>query len=86
MAKDPRVVAALSHWAPRFVANGIPLTDFEEVTASIDAWEEWCAAWSARAAIHEEMGRTALAEGHNLSAGEHLTTAGVCYHLSLIHI
>jgi dipeptidyl aminopeptidase/acylaminoacyl peptidase len=82
MAKDPRVVAALSHWAPRFVANGIPLTDFEEVTASIESWEEWCAAWSARAAIHEEMGRTALAEGHNLSAGEHLTTAGVCYHFA----
>jgi len=80
--RDPRVVAALSHWAPRFVANGIPLTDFEEVTASIHDWEEWCGAWSSRAAIHEEMGRQALADGHNLSAGEHLTTAGVCYHFA----
>jgi 2,6-dihydroxypseudooxynicotine hydrolase len=64
------------------VANGIPLTDFEEVTASIHDWEEWCGAWSARAAIHEEMGRQALADGHTLSAGEHLTTAGVCYHFA----
>ena len=32
--KDPRVEAAISHWAPRFVANGVPLSDFEEVTAS----------------------------------------------------
>ena len=22
--KDPRVEAAISHWAPRFVANGVP--------------------------------------------------------------
>ncbi len=31
--KDPRVEAAISHWAPRFVANGVPLTDFQDVTA-----------------------------------------------------
>ena len=36
MPKDPRVEAAISHWAPRFVINGVPLTDFQEVTASID--------------------------------------------------
>ncbi len=23
--RDPRVEAAISHWAPRFVANGVPL-------------------------------------------------------------
>ena len=82
MAKDPRVEAALNHWAPRFVANGIPLTDFQEVTASIDRWEDWCSAWAARGAIHEELGRQALDDGYGLSAGEHLTTAGVCYHFA----
>lgn len=82
MATDPRVAAALSHWAPRFVANGVPLTDFQEVTAAIARWEDWCAAWSARAAIHEAMGRQALDDGYELSAGEHLTTAGVCYHFA----
>ncbi len=82
MPADPRVEAALSHWAPRFVANGIPLTDFQEVTASIETWDDWCATWSTRAAIHEEMGRKALDEGYGLSAGEHLTTAGVCYHFA----
>lgn len=45
MSKDPRVEAALNHWAPRFVANGIPLTDFQEVTAAIERWEDWCSAW-----------------------------------------
>ncbi len=78
--KDSRVEAAISHWAPRFVINGVPLTDFQEVTAAVDRWEDWCAAWSARAAIHEALGEKALAEGFKLSAGEHFTRAAVCYH------
>jgi dienelactone hydrolase len=78
--KDARVEAAISHWAPRFVVNGVPLADFEEVTASVDRWEDWCAAWSARAAIHEELGNQALQNGQKLSAGEHFTRAAVCYH------
>src|ERR1035437_2317267 len=79
--KDPRVEAAISHWAPRFVINGVPLTDFQEVTASVERWEDWCSAWSARAAIHEELGKQALADGYKLSAGEHYTRAAVCYHI-----
>ncbi len=78
--KDSRVEAAISHWAPRFVANGVPLADFQEVTASVSRWEDWCSAWSARAAIHEEMGNKALAGGYTLSAGAHFTRAAVCYH------
>ena len=78
--KDSRVEAAISHWAPRFVANGVPLADFQEVTAGVSRWEEWCSAWSARAAVHEEMGNKALAGGHTISAGEHFTRAAVCYH------
>jgi 2,6-dihydroxypseudooxynicotine hydrolase len=78
--KDPRVEAAISHWAPRFVANGVPLTDFQEVTAGCERWEDWCAAWSARAAIHEALGDQALKEGFKLSAGEHYTRAALCYH------
>jgi 2,6-dihydroxypseudooxynicotine hydrolase len=78
--KDKRVEIAIHHWAPRFVSSGVPLTDFEEVTRSISRWDEWCAAWSARAAIHEGLGRQALADGHRLSAGEHLTRAAICYH------
>lgn len=78
--KDPRVEAAIAHWAPRFVANGVPLSDFEEVTAGIEHWEQWCAAWSTRAAVHEALGDQALAAGFRLSAGEHYTRAAVCYH------
>ncbi len=77
---DARVEAAISHWAPRFVANGVPLADFQEVTARIARWDEWCVAWSERAAVHEALGRDALSQGHGLSAAEHLNTAAVCYH------
>ena len=78
--KDARVEAAISHWAPRFVVNGVPLTDFQEVTGSVERWEDWCGAWSARAAIHEALGADALADGCRLSAGEHFTRAALCYH------
>lgn len=80
VAKDKRVEIAIHHWAPRFVSSGVPLTDFEEVTAGISRWDEWCAAWSARAAVHEALGRAALADGCTLSAGEHLNRAALCYH------
>jgi dipeptidyl aminopeptidase/acylaminoacyl peptidase len=79
---DALVQSAISHWAPRFVSNGVPLTDFQEVTAGLERWEDWCRAWSARAAIHEEIGRKSLADGAGLSAGEHLTRAAACYHFA----
>ena len=78
--RDAQVEAAISHWAPRFVANGVPLTDFQEVTAGLEHWADWCAAWSARAAIHEELGNRAFADNCKLSAGEHWTRAALCYH------
>ncbi len=78
--QDSRVRSANAHWGPRFVANGVALTDFEEVTASIASWDDWCRAWSDRAALHEQMGREALAKKKFLSAGEHLNRAAVYYH------
>jgi len=82
MAKDPRVESAISHWAPRFISNGVLLADFQEVTAGIDRWEDWCGAWSARATFHEALGRDALEQGFCLSAGEHLSRAAVYYHFA----
>ena len=79
---DALVQSAVHHWAPRFVANGVPLTDFEEVTARLESWDEWCEAWSQCAAMHEGIGRTALIAGYQRSAAQHLTTAAVCYHFA----
>ena len=78
--KDKRVAIAMHNWAPRFVSAGVPLADFDEVTAAITHWDEWCAVWSERAAVHEALGREALAAGFRLSAGAHLTRAALCYH------
>jgi pimeloyl-ACP methyl ester carboxylesterase len=81
-AADPRVAAAIHHWAPRFVTNGVALSDFEDVTGAIKSWDDWCAAWSKRAAVHEQMGREALSNEQFVSAGEHLQRAGVYYHFA----
>src|SRR3954467_15154125 len=80
--KDARVASAISHWAPRFVSNGVILADFEEVTASIERWEDWCAAWSARAKLHEDLAAEALRDAHRLTAGEHFVRAAMYYHFA----
>src|SRR5436309_10700848 len=79
---DALVKSAISHWGPRFVANGVTLTDFEEVTALTPSWDHWCGAWSARAAVHEQLGHEALDSKRLISAGEHLQRAGVYYHFA----
>src|SRR5450631_2634328 len=82
MSSDPLLKAAIAHWGPRFVANGVVLTDFEEVTGSLTSYNDWCRAWSARAAHHEQLGRAALAQKNFLTAGECLQRAGVYYHFA----
>ena len=80
--KDSRVASAIAHWAPRFVSNGVLLADFDDVTASLERWEDWCAAWSARAKVHEDLGRSSLKEGYTLTASEHLIRAAIYYHFA----
>jgi len=79
---DARVSAAIGHWAPRFVANGIDYSDFVKVTAGIERWDDWCAKWCEEGARHEELGRAALDEGRTRSAGAHLAQAAVYYHFA----
>ena len=82
MTTDPRLQAAVSHWGARFVANGVALTDFEDVTRSINSYDEWCAAWSSKAAVHEGLGRDAMAKKKYLTAAEMFQRAGVYYHFA----
>jgi len=82
MSSDPRLKAAVAHWGPRFVANGVVLTDFEEVTSSIASYDEWCGAWSKRAAHHEQLGREALAKKRLLTAGDGIFIAPGIVHAS----
>ncbi len=80
MSSDPLLKAAVSHWGARMVANGVALTDFEDITKSLTSYDDWCKAWSARGALHEQIGREALASKHFLTAGECLQRAAVYYH------
>lgn len=79
-AADERTRAAIAHWAPRFVSNGIPLHDFTVTTASVHEWSQWCGRWVERGRMHEELGDRAVTDGHTRSAGEHLRRAALCYH------
>jgi dienelactone hydrolase len=79
---DDRVASAIAHWAPRFTANGVTPADFARVTASVQTWPEWCAAWVAFGEQHEALGREALAEGRLRSGGEHLAQAAAYYHFA----
>ncbi|MDH5749089.1 MAG: esterase FrsA [Rhodospirillales bacterium] len=80
MARDRLIEIAIANWGGRFISNGVPFADFQEVTAGLERWEDWCRAWSDRAALHEKYGREALETGHGISAGEHLQRAAVLYH------
>jgi 2,6-dihydroxypseudooxynicotine hydrolase len=79
---DERIASAVAHWAPRFTANGVTVADFARITAGLVRWSDWCAAWVAVGVEHEDLGRTALAEGRLRSAGEHLARAAVYHHFA----
>ena len=79
---DPRITHAIDHFGPRYTVNGVPYSDFRDVTGSIERWEDWCRAWSERASVHEKMGMAAIAAGCFVSAGEHLNRAAACYHFA----
>jgi 2,6-dihydroxypseudooxynicotine hydrolase len=79
---DQRLEDAIGHWAPRFVANGIDLNDYNKLAQSIERWSDWCGAWCEIGAVHEELGRQALDLGRTRSAGQHLAQAAVYYHFA----
>jgi len=78
-SSDPRVQAAVAHWAPRLIANGVDYNDFQRTLARIERWEDWCAEWQKTAAYHEQLGREALS---TISAGEAYLRAAICHHFA----
>ena len=79
---DQRLSEAKDHWQARFLGNGVDPSDYARITGSITEWSDWSAAWSAVAAVHEGLGREAIAGGRSLSAGTHLSQAAVYYHFA----
>src|SRR5436853_7659474 len=49
IGRDERVALAMSHWGPRFVAQGVDLSDFQRTVERITRWSDWCREWGATA-------------------------------------
>jgi 2,6-dihydroxypseudooxynicotine hydrolase len=79
---DARVEAAIAHWAPRFVTQGIDYNDFRATTVNLDRWEDWLDAWCTTGDRHADLAREAAAAGHSLTAGEAWVRAALCYHFA----
>ena len=77
---DTLIEAAVSHWGPRFLANGVDSNDFQATLARITRWTDWCSEWSRTAAVHEGLAMEAEARGSRLSAADARVRAAVCYH------
>ena len=59
-----------------------PPSDFHDVLASIERWEDWCRAWSARAKVHEDLGHEALARKAFRQRRRAFRRAAVIYHFA----
>ena len=83
MASEPanRVQLAVSHWKPRFVANGVDVNDFERVQAATNDWNDWAPNWKAVGDEHRALGEAAAASGHMVSATDAFQRAAWSYHL-----
>lgn len=79
---DAHVQAAIAHWAPRFVAQGIDSNDFIRTTSRIERWEEWLDAWTATGEVHETLAREAETHDRNRTAGEAYVRAALCFHFA----
>lgn len=77
---DPRVEAAIGHWAPRFIAQGIDYNDFVRTTQRIQAWGDWCTEWQRTAVEHEALARAAEDRDSPLSAADAWIQAAMCHH------
>ena len=77
---DPRVDAAIAHWAPRFIAQGVDYNDFVRTTERIQTWADWCTEWQRTAAEHETLARAAEARKSPLSAADAWVQAAMCHH------
>jgi dienelactone hydrolase len=77
---DPRVAAAITHWAPRFVSNGVDIGIFEATLARIDRWELWCSEWAESGRRFEQLAAAAEASGKRVTAGQAWVRAALCWH------
>ncbi|MGZ6388233.1 MAG: alpha/beta hydrolase family protein [Ktedonobacterales bacterium] len=78
--QDERVRIAISHWAPRFVSNGVDLSDFNATLARIRTWSQWLTEWAKTARGYEDLAQEAERRGRALTAAEAWRRAALCWH------
>lgn len=78
--QDERVRIAIRHWAPRFVSNGVDLSDFNATLARIRTWSQWLTQWAQTARGYEDLAQEAESRGRALSAAEAWRRAALCWH------
>jgi 2,6-dihydroxypseudooxynicotine hydrolase len=66
---DAEVQAALAHWAPRFIQNGVDYNDFVRTVATVETWDQWLPAWARTADEQAGFAQEAEAQGHLQTAG-----------------
>jgi alpha-beta hydrolase superfamily lysophospholipase len=72
-----KVDAVVENWFPRFLANGLDYFDVRRTLDQVDDWDDWAPAWSRTAEGYTALGRAAAAEGHRVTAAEHLRRAAL---------
>jgi alpha-beta hydrolase superfamily lysophospholipase len=72
-----KVDSVVANWFPRFLANGIDYFDLLRTLDAVDGWNTWAGAWTATADEYERLGEQALADGHRVTAAEHLRRASL---------
>lgn len=78
--RDANVQAAITHWAPRFMQNGIDYAVFVATTDRIMTWDQWLPEWSRTADEFASLADEAEAAGHRTTAGRSWRGASVCRH------
>jgi pimeloyl-ACP methyl ester carboxylesterase len=77
---DADVQAAIDHWAPRFIQNGVDYNDFVRTVSHIDTWDEWLPEWARTADEQADFAREAEQAGHTLTAGHAWRRAAINRH------
>lgn len=75
---DPRVQA--EHLTHRFVGNGVPLADLQQITAELTEWDSWYAVWERSGDARMQEAAEAEARGSRLTAAELRLVAAAEYH------
>jgi hypothetical protein len=60
---DAEVQAALAHWGPRLIQNGVDYNDLMTTMARIDTWDQWLPEWSRTADVQAAFAQEADAAG-----------------------